>query len=169
MQSLQRLSEQIVHVESAPQLECCWSGMHRSTSRWWCKSHGAGGAHEDNGGSMVALNQERLPLPLDEAPFSTHITCKIWLASKAVPGNRITGLDTCPDSTHTIFGYSSSPKSDSSFACCIHGFHTTITTSKSISMYNNIILYYYSHNILYLYLGSCISEYAFSDPIQRSW
>lgn len=56
-----------------------------------------------------------------------YMTCSIWLASKAVPGRRITGLDTCPDSTHTIFGYSSSPKSDISFAWSIHGFQITVS------------------------------------------
>lgn len=53
------------------------------------------------------------------------LTCNIWLASKAVPGRRTTGLETCPDSTQIIFGYSSSPKSGTSLLWSSHGFHTT--------------------------------------------
>jgi hypothetical protein len=55
------------------------------------------------------------------------LTCNIWLASNAVPGNKMTGLDTWPDSTHTMFGNSSSPKSEISLAFSTHGFHTTGT------------------------------------------
>lgn len=57
--------------------------------------------------------------------FGFTMTCKIWEASKAVPGNNRTGDDTWPASTHTIFGYSSSPKSGVSRALSIHGFQIT--------------------------------------------
>ena len=55
-----------------------------------------------------------------------HMTCKISDASNAVLGSRITGLDTWPASTQTIFGYSSSPKSWISLAFSTQGFQTTI-------------------------------------------
>ena len=63
----------------------------------------------------------------DTDPPSTHITCKIWLASKAVPGSNMTGLLTCPLSTHIMFGNSSSPKSGMSRAFSCQGFHTTVS------------------------------------------
>lgn len=60
-----------------------------------------------------------------------HIfTWRIWLASKAVPGKRITGVDTCPASTQSMFGYSSSPRSPISRAWSDHGFHITVEMEK---------------------------------------
>lgn len=124
-----RLSEQIVQVEFALQSVCCCSGMRRSTSKWWCNNQGAAGDQAANGGAPSndeGLNRTGRDPPA-AAAFSTHITCNIWLASNAVPGIRMTGLETCPDSTHTIFGYSSSPKSESSLALWTHGFQITVS------------------------------------------
>lgn len=59
---------------------------------------------------------------------TSWLTCNIWLASNAVPGSKMTGLETWPDSTHTMLGNSSSPKSEISFAFSTHGFHTTGTS-----------------------------------------
>ena len=55
----------------------------------------------------------------------SYMTCSIWLASKTVPGGSTMGEVTCPASTHTMLGNSSSPKSGISFAFSSHGFHTT--------------------------------------------
>lgn len=64
---------------------------------------------------------------LDTLLIGTVSTCSIWLASKAVPGNSMTGLLTCPLSTHIMLGNSSSPKSGMSRAFSCQGFHTTVS------------------------------------------
>lgn len=70
--------------------------------------------------NITRMNTRSTPTATCGRAFSIintlHMTCRIWLASKAVPGSRITGLETCPASTHTMLGYSSSPKSDISLA-----------------------------------------------------
>ena len=60
--------------------------------------------------------------------LAIHMTWRICVASKAVPGRRTTGAETWPDSTQIMLGYSSSPKSCISRAFSIHGFHTTAPT-----------------------------------------
>lgn len=108
------------------------------------------------------------------------LTWSIWLASNAVPGNKMTGLDTWPASTHNIFGYSSSPKSAISRARSDHGFQMT---AEKYNWWNCCFLF--SHDwfdlirkicslalILisrYLYLENCIFVNAFYDPIQHLW
>lgn len=64
-------------------------------------------------------------------------TCKTWLASKVVPGLRIIGCVTCPDSTHIIFGYSSLPKSAMSLAFS-HGFQTTANKKRKPKKFGSL-------------------------------
>jgi len=62
--------------------------------------------------------------------WESHMTWRISDASKAVPGKRITGAETCPASTQIMLGYSSSPKSWISLAFSTHGFHTTASIQQ---------------------------------------
>jgi hypothetical protein len=85
---------------------------------------------EEDEGNYVCMTRmcEACGNGLSGQTQTSRLTCNIWLASNAVPGSKMTGLDTWPDSTHTMLGNSSSPKSEISFAFSTHGFHTTGTS-----------------------------------------
>jgi hypothetical protein len=89
------------------------------------------------------------------------LTCNIWLASNAVPGSKMTGLDTWPDSTQTMLGNSSAPKSEISFPFSTHGFHTTRKKYYSVQIMRDEFQYQhlvYHHNIAEHVLADCNNQ-----------
>ena len=107
--------------------KCCVGG---TTGACWCCCWGGAG------GWFWFWRWDFLEFHL----FGLTITWRICEASNAVPGSSSTGDETWPASTHTMLGYSSSPKSGVSRALSSHGFQMTVKKMDFLDYFSLVFL-----------------------------